>query len=57
MFKQTEKKMNEVWEDVFNQGVMNSGRENRKMQIPWGILRLHISKEQQECQCSQKGRR
>lgn len=32
--------MNEVWEDVFNQGIINSGRENRKRQMPWGILEI-----------------
>lgn len=41
--------MNEVWVVSSVRGVMNSGRENRKMQIPWGMLKLNISKEQQEC--------
>lgn len=36
--------MNEVWEGICNLGIIYSGRENRKMQKPWGGLNLNFSK-------------
>lgn len=38
------RKRNEVWDVDFSLGITDSGRENRKMQIPWTGLNLYISK-------------
>lgn len=32
------KKMNEIWEVDINLGTIDSGKENRKMQISWAEL-------------------